>query len=85
MIVLMGGRAWYTQREAKAIEKQGAARIELERRSDERRQADQRRIEEREALLQAKERNVADRDEAARRAAAADEKRAPPVTPPASH
>ena len=109
LIVLMGGRAWYTQREAKAIEKQGAARIELERRSDERRQADQRRIEEREALLQAKERNVADRDEAARRAAereaalrrldeeraareriaavgeakraaAADEKRAPPMT-----
>ena len=69
LVVLMGGRAWYTQREAKAIEKQDAARIELERRSDQQRQADQRRIEEREALLQAKERSVADRDEAALRAA----------------
>jgi hypothetical protein len=69
VVALMGGRAWYTQREAKVTEKLEAARAELERRSDEQRQADRRRIEEREAQLQVKERSAADREEAARRAA----------------
>ena len=64
LVVLLGGRSWYAQREAKALEQQAAAtRMEKERRAEE-----QRRLEEREALLNAKERSIADRDEATRRA-----------------
>lgn len=69
LVALMGGRAWYTQREAKSAAAQAAARAELERRANEQREADQRRIEEREAQLQAKERSALEREEAARRAA----------------
>ena len=65
LVVFLGGRSWYTQREAKALEKQAAdARLDAERRAEQ-----QRLLEEREALLHAKERSVADRDEAARRIA----------------
>jgi hypothetical protein len=68
-VLLMGGRAWYTQREAKAVEKLNVARMEMERRAEEQRQADQRSIQEREAQLQMKERSALEREEAARRAA----------------
>jgi hypothetical protein len=73
LVAFMGSRAWYTQREAKSAEKLEAARIELERRSEDQRRADLRRIDEREAQLNLKERSAAEREEAARRTADRDE------------
>ena len=72
-VALMGGRAWYAQREAKAAEKLNAARVEMGRRADEQQQADLRSIQQREAQLQIKERSAAEREEAARRTADRDE------------
>jgi serine/threonine protein kinase len=73
LVALMGGRAWYTQREASAAAKLEQARADLERRAQELRQADQSRLAEREAQLQVQERNAAEREDAARRAADRDE------------
>lgn len=73
LVALMGGRAWYTQREAEETARLEAARTEIESRAQEQRQADRRRIEEREAQLLEKERSAAEREIAARRAAEREE------------
>jgi len=73
LVALMGGRSWYTQREAKEEARLEAMRSELERRAQEQRQADLSRFAEREAQLSMQERSAAEREEAARRAAERDE------------